>query len=337
MQEKIYIRNKAVHPGQRTTINIPVAHLHTHTQMTMPVHVIHGRKKGPRLFVSAAIHGDEILGVEIVRRLVKYKNLQRLRGTLVAVPVVNVFGFINHSRYMPDRRDLNRFFPGSETGSLASRLANIFMNEIVANSTHGIDLHTGSNHRINLPQLRARLDDPVTKDLALSFGAPVVISANVRDGSLRQAVMEQGIPMLLYEAGEALRFDDVAIRAGIKGILNVMRSIGMLPQERKTRKKRESLVAYSTTWVRAPKSGILRINALLGQEVGRNERVGLIADPFGENEATITSPVNGIVIGRTDLPLVHEGDAVFHIARLDGNSQSEPIPDEFQERLIDPK
>lgn len=337
VQEKIYIHKVAVPSGKRTTINIPVAHLHTHTQMTMPVHVVHGKKKGPRLFVSAAIHGDEILGVEIVRRLIKYKNLQRLRGVLVAVPVVNVFGFINHSRYMPDRRDLNRFFPGSGTGSLASRLADIFMSEIVANSTHGIDLHTGSNHRINLPQVRAHLGDPATKDLALSFGAPVVIASNVRDGSLRQAVMEQGIPMLLYEAGEALRFDEVAIRAGIKGILNVMRSLGMLPQEKRTRKKSESLVAYSTTWIRAPKSGILRIKALLGQEVGRNERVGLIADPFGENEEIITSPANGVVIGRTDLPLVHEGDAVFHIARLDENSQAEPIPVEFHERLFDPE
>ena len=170
MRSDLKIADSQVAAGKRLTINIPVAGLYTHTEMTMPVHVLRGRRPGPRLFVCAAIHGDEIIGVEIIRRLLKFKILKQLRGSLIAVPIVNIYGFINNSRYLPDRRDLNRFFPGSEKGSLTSRLANIFMKEIVANSTHGIDLHAGSHHRINLPQIRASLDDPETKRLAMAFG-----------------------------------------------------------------------------------------------------------------------------------------------------------------------
>ena len=186
MSKVLKIAGKQLATGRRRTINIPVARLYTHTEMTMPVHVLRGKKDGPCLFVCAAIHGDEIIGVEIIRRMLKLKILQRLRGTLIAVPVVNVYGFINHTRYLPDRRDLNRFFPGSQKGSLTSRLADIFMQEIVANSTHGIDLHAGSHHRINLPHIRACVDNAETQKLALAFGAPVILNANLRDGSLRQ-------------------------------------------------------------------------------------------------------------------------------------------------------
>jgi len=327
------INGIAVKPGQRATVNIPVARLHTHTEMTMPVHVVRGRKDGPRLFVSAAIHGDEISGVEIVRRLIQYKQLKRLQGMLIAVPVVNVFGFINHSRYLPDRRDLNRFFPGSETGSLASRLASLFMEEVVGKSTHGIDLHTGSHHRANLPQLRARLDDPATRQLADAFGAPVVIDANVRDGSLRQAVMERGIPMLLYEGGEALRFDRLSIRTGIRGIFAVMRRLGMLPEITPKKAPPRPLIARSTVWARASRSGILRTRILLGERVAENEPLGIIADPFGANETAVFSPAAGIIIGRSNLPLVHEGDAVFHIACPDKHTYDESVLQEFQEEM----
>jgi hypothetical protein len=331
MPEIFQINGRTIKPGQRATINIPVAQLHTHTEMTMPVHVVRGKKHGPVLFVCAAIHGDEILGVEIIRRLINSKRLGRIRGVLIAVPVVNVFGFIDHSRYLPDRRDLNHFFPGSESGSLASRLASIFMREVVERSTHGIDLHTGSHHRDNLPQIRARLDDPRTLELAEAFGAPVIIDANVRDGSLRQAVMEKGIPMLLYEAGEALRFDEFAIRTGIRGIVSVMCRVGMLPTRGVAGTKKKPLIARSTTWVRAPRSGILRAAAALGSIMSTNELLGIIADPFGQNEEKVHAPVSGIVIGSSKLPLVHEGDAVFHIARFDAKEMDQSVLQEFQE------
>ena len=288
------------------------------------------------MFVSAAIHGDEIIGVEIIRRLLKLKILQRLRGTLIAVPVVNVYGFINHTRYLPDRRDLNRFFPGSQKGSLTSRLAEIFMAEIVANCTLGIDLHAGSHHRINLPHIRACLDNSETEKLAFAFGAPVILNSDLRDGSLRQAAEEKGMPMLLYEAGEALRFDEFAVRAGVKGVLAVMRSIGMLTARGTKKSRIQPMVAKSTSWVRAPKSGILRTQIALGRKIAVNQKIGEIADPFDEGESAVLSTVGGIVIGRTNLPLVHKGDALFHIAGFDDTAAVSESLDDFKEEIGDP-
>ena len=319
-------------PGTRTTIDLPVGRLYTHTPMTMPVHVVKGKKTGPRLFISAAIHGDEINGVEIIRRLLKLPALKRLRGTIIAVPIVNIHGLINHSRYLPDRRDLNRSFPGSEKGSLAARLAYLLMNEIVSQSTHGIDLHTGAIHRENLPQIRANLDDDDTNSLARAFNVPVIISSDLRDGSLREAASEYGIPMLLYEAGEALRFDEISIRAGVKGIINVMRKLEMLPASRsKSKKHIEPVVARSSSWVRTPESGILRAMVPLGSRVKKNTLLGVVGDPFGDAECNVLSSFNGIVIGRTNLPLVNEGDALYHIARFEDIQEIEAKVDEFQE------
>lgn len=319
-------------PGTKTTVELPVSRLYTHTPITMPVHVVRGKKPGPRLFISAAIHGDEINGVEIIRRLLNLPALKRLRGTIIAVPVVNVHGLINHSRYLPDRRDLNRSFPGSDKGSLAARLAHLFMQQIVSQSTHGIDLHTGAINRSNLPQIRANLDDEETNKLASAFDVPVIISSNLRDGSLREAAAEYGIPMLLYEAGEALRFDEISIRAGVKGIINVMRTLEMLPPSRsKTKKHIEPVVARSSFWVRAPDSGILRTMVPLGARVQKDTLLGVVADPFGERETQILASLNGIVIGRTNLPLVNEGDALFHIARFEHVQDAETKVDDFQD------
>jgi predicted deacylase len=336
--EPLCINGVEIKPGSRTTIDLPVGKLYTHASMSMPVHVIHGRKPGPRIFVSAAIHGDEINGVEIIRRLLKMPTLKRIHGSLIAVPIVNVHGFIHHSRYLPDRRDLNRSFPGYEKGSLAARLANIFMREIVNNCTHGIDIHTGASHRSNLPQIRANMDDEKTAKLAHAFGVPVILSSSLRDGSLREAAAEQGIPMLLYEAGEALRFDEVAIRAGVRGILSVMRTLEMLPpSRRKSKRKTTAVVARSTNWVRAPDSGILRPIVSLGSRVEKDSLLGIVSDPFGERETLISAIYDGIVIGRTNLPLVNEGDALFHVARFRGVEKAAERIEEFQvEHLPEP-
>jgi predicted deacylase len=330
---KVMIAGKEVKPGQRTTINVPVARLYTHAEMNMPAHVLRGKKDGPSLFVCAGIHGDEILGVEIVRRLLKLKKLKYLRGTLIAVPVVNVYGFLDQSRYSPDRRDLNRFFPGSEKGSLTSQLADIFMTEIVENCTHGIDLHTGSNHRVNLPHIRAHLDDPDNLQLSTAFGAPVVLNANHQEGSLRSAVEDKGIPVLLYEAGEALRFDEVGIRVGVRGVLAVMRAIEMLPPSGHAKSRIEPVVARSSVWARAPMSGIFHSRVTLGSKVTRGSDLGIIADPFGEKEMDIPSPESGVVIGRLNLPLVHRGDALFHIACVSKLTQVAETLEAFQEEF----
>lgn len=307
-----------VPPGERTSIDLSVGRLYTHSEITMPVYVVNGKRPGKRLFLSAAIHGDEINGVEMIRRILAMPSLKQLHGTLIAVPVVNVHGFIHTSRYLPDRRDLNRSFPGSSEGSLTARLAHLFMTHIVNNATHGIDIHTAAIHRNNLPQVRGDLDNPEVATLANAFGIPVLLSSPGPDGALRRVATDTGVPTLLYEAGEALRFDEFSIRAGVRGIVNVMRCLGMLPSRTKKRQKMFSpFIARSSLWVRAPESGIIRALVPLGARVRKGESLGIIADPFGEKEITVKAPGDGVVIGRADLPLVNEGDALFHIARFE--------------------
>ncbi|MCB1669761.1 MAG: succinylglutamate desuccinylase/aspartoacylase family protein [Gammaproteobacteria bacterium] len=314
MTQEIRLGNFRIAPGERRALELPLPALYSHTPVSLPVYVINGKKPGPVLFVCAAIHGDEINGVEIIRRLLRTKAVNKIKGALVAVPVVNVYGFITRSRYLPDRRDLNRAFPGSDTGSMAGRLADTFLNQIVNQCSHGIDLHTGAIGRENLPQIRARIENaPLTEQMAHAFGAPLILNSEIVEGSLRRAVAEK-IPVLVYEAGEALRFDEVAIRAGVKGITRVMRHLEMLPSRKDKSPVPKPLIANSSRWVRAPQSGIMRSIVPLGAHVQKDQTIGWVADPFGEREAEIQAPVPGIVIGRNNLPLVHEGEALYHIA-----------------------
>jgi predicted deacylase len=336
---RISINGITVLPGQRKTIDLPLGTLYTHSPLTMPVHVVCGKRPGPRLFVSAAIHGDELNGVEIIRRLLKSSALKRMKGVLIAIPVVNVHGLLHHSRYLPDRRDLNRSFPGSNSGSLAARMAHIFIEQIVNQCSHGIDLHTGAIHRSNLPQVRANLDDAETARLANAFGVPVILNANLRDGSLRETTAELGTPILLYEGGEALRFDEVSIRAGVKGIRNIMRELSMLPPGKSKKASVKSVIARSSSWARAQVSGMFRAVTPLGAHVTEETVLGVISDPFGEKEWEVHANYEGIVIGKNNLPLVNEGDALFHIARFrKAGSVAEKIGDfqeDFQPEIIE--
>jgi uncharacterized protein len=333
VREPITICNTVVNAGERLTLELPVPSLYTHTNLELPVHVIHSKKPGPTLFLSAAIHGDEINGVEIIRRLLHSKTVNKLRGTLIAIPVVNIYGFIDQTRYLPDRRDLNRSFPGSEKGSMAGRMASLFLDEIVSKCTHGIDLHTGAIHRENLPHVRGFLDDEKTEHMARAFTSPVILNTSIVEGSLREAAEKLGVSVIVYEAGEALRFDEVAIRAGVRGIVSVMRDLEMLPKLKSKRKLVEPIVASSSTWVRAPQSGILRTTKPLGARVEVNESIGFVSDPFGEIEEDILSPVEGIIIGRTNIPLVNEGEALFHIASFKSVSSAENKVESFQQKL----
>ena len=319
--KSITIGDTEVKPGERASIQLPIADLYTGTSLSMPVQVVCGRRAGPVLVVSAAIHGDELNGVEVIRRLLKRTSIRNLRGTLVAVPIVNVHGFLNQSRYLPDRRDLNRSFPGSSKGSIASRTASVFLKQIMATADVGIDLHTGAINRSNLPQIRARLDDKRTTELAHVFGVPVIVNSNIRDGSLRDSATELGVPMLVYEAGEALRFDEISIRAGVLGVDRIMRHMGMLPPLKKTRTVK-SVVAASTSWVRAPYSGIVSRKVKLGARVTEGQRIALVGDPLGDAEADVIAPFDGIVIGRSNLPLAHEGEALFNIAAFKSVSRA---------------
>ncbi len=311
----IEIAGIRVQPGGRQSFDLPGAQLYTHTPLDLPVEVICGRLDGPVLLVCAAIHGDELNGVEIIRRLRSLKVVKRLHGTLVLVPVVNLFGFIHRSRYLPDRRDLNRCFPGHAEGSLGSRVAHLFFSEVVVKCTHIIDLHTGAVHRENLPQLRAALDEGQVEEMAHSFELPVIVNSGFIDGSLRSAAHEAGIPVITYEAGEALRLDERCIVAGVRGVTNVMRGLGMLPARRRPWMV-EPYVARSTSWVRAPSDGLFRPLAKLGARVRPGDLLGVVAAPFGGLESYLKAKSEGIVICVNNLPLVNQGEALFHVARF---------------------
>lgn len=300
--------------GETKRLELPVAKLYTDTHISLPVNVFRGKKSGPTIFVSAAVHGDELNGVEIIRRLISQNLLKVIRGTLITVPMVNVYGVMNQSRYMPDRRDLNRSFPGSSKGSLAARVADIFLNEIVKHCDYGIDLHTGAIHRSNLPQIRADLTDEKTKTLAEVFGAPVILNSSLLEGSLRQAANELDTKVLLYEAGEALRFDELSIRAGMQGVLNVLTHLGMLKKPRYVRKTQKPYVAHKSGWLRANASGIVSQKFELGDSVNKGDILAEIGSPFGSIIDVVKTEKSGIVIGKQNIPLVQEGDAMYHIA-----------------------
>ncbi len=329
--EPLEIGGEHILPGERKTVDIHVAPTFSNDDLSVEIKVVRGMRPGPTLFVCAAIHGDEINGVEIIRRVLRAVDPRRLSGTLLAVPIVNVYGFNTHSRYLPDGRDLNRSFPGSPSGSLTGRLADTFMQEVVRKCTHGIDLHTGGRHRSNFPQIRAELRDPVIRQMSDAFGAPIIIDSTLRDGSLRECATEFGVPVILYESCEALRFDEVYIRAGVKGVLNVMRHIGMLRKSR-AKQPKKPIVSKTTQWVRSPASGVHRVLVPLGGQVEKGQVIGIVADPLGEDETEVKAPISGIVIGRSNLPTVYEGDALFHIAKVSARTEFEY--EEFHEELL---
>lgn len=323
MRDPFVIGDHSVKPGTTQTVHLPLSRLADHTDMMLRLQVIHGKKPGPTMFVSAAIHGDEIIGVEIIRRISRMKVLSRVSGTLILIPIVNGYGFLGMSRYLPDRRDLNRMFPGSAAGSPAGQLAHTFMTEIVSRSQFGIDLHSGAIHRENLPQIRADLDNPLVKGMATAFGASVMLNSNLRDGSLREAASAIGCNMLLFEAGEALRFNETAIRIGVKGVLSVIRHTGMLPLLKPRKKVLEPVQPASSHWLRAPMSGLMRAAYSLGDAVEKGAIIASIAGPLGETEEHVIARHSGIIIGRTNLPIVNRGDALFHVARVDDLEDAE--------------
>ncbi|MCF6444087.1 succinylglutamate desuccinylase/aspartoacylase family protein [Nereida sp. MMG025] len=333
MRPPFELAGVSVTAGSQATVELPVSVLADHTPVGLRVQVLHGKRSGPTAFVSAAVHGDEVVGVEIVRRLLNVLDIKSVRGTLLVVPVVNAFGFLNRSRYLPDRRDLNRSFPGSSRGSLASRLAQIFLDDVVSPCSFGIDLHSAAVHRTNLPQCRVSPSNPNTLSMARVFGAPVILRSALREGSLRAEAEARGVDVLLYEAGEGLRFDEMAVRAGVTGILRVLHQAGMLPSKGIPKVKNPPMVCASSQWLRAPAGGLLRTFKGDGDVVGAGDVMASVADPFGAIEAEIVAPSDGIVIGRAVMPLVNEGDAVFHLADLPKRGDAESTVEDIAAEL----
>jgi uncharacterized protein len=317
------IAKQQVKAGERKRINLFVARLYDATEMSLPLEIIRGKEDGPTLFISGAIHGNEINGVEIIRLISQQKEITSIKGTLILIPIVNVFGFNNKTRYLPDNRDLNRCFPGIESGSMASRLAHQFSSEILSRCDYGIDLHTGANHRYNLPQIRTEIANPRNLELAKSFDVAAIVNSSLRDGSLREAASDRGIPLLLYEGGEALRFNTEAIQIGVRGILSFMKEIGMLDNSSIECIHSEPFIAKSSYWLRAPTSGILHTRKKVGDVVKEFDLLATITDPFGERLSEVIATKAGVIIGMSVLPLVTNGDATFHI----GVNDSSVIPE----------
>lgn len=332
--EKFVLGGVEIKRGTNVTIQLDLPKLYN-TPTQLPVRVIRGRRDGPVVFISAAIHGDELNGIEIIRRFRTLSILKRLRGTLILVPIVNVYGVMNLSRYLPDRRDLNRSFPGSSKGSLAGRVAKVFFDEIVLKCDLGIDLHTASIHKSNLPQVRTNIENEYTFKLAKAFGAPVVLHSALRDGSLRAVAQEKGVPILLYEAGEALRFDETSIRIGVNGLVNVLRANEMLPAIVRKKAPKIPVVTKSSKWIRSIESGMLRTIKALGDTVKENEIIAFIDEPLGDKSFEMIAPFDGIIIGKSEIPLVQEGDAVFHIANFKNLEVAEDKIEYFNEEMIE--
>ncbi|MBD3730276.1 MAG: succinylglutamate desuccinylase/aspartoacylase family protein [Sphingomonadales bacterium] len=314
--ESFEIGGIAVAPGSAQTVAIPVSYLATGVPATLSLRVLHGERPGPAVFVSAAIHGDEIIGTAIIQRLLRDILPPQLAGTLILAPAVNIFGFLQHSRYLPDRRDLNRSFPGSAKGSLAGQIAHCFLTEVIARCTLGIDIHTAAIHRYNLPQIRIAAGNPKLVELAMAFGAPVIVESPLRDGSMRQLAQERGVEMLLMETGEALRFDRLSVETGVEGVKRVLAHLGMIEADDGLAHVGIPARANKSSWVRSPRGGVTHRVRKSGDAVRKGDLLATVGGLFGEEPEEMVSPVDGIIIGHATLPVVNQGDAIFHIAQV---------------------
>jgi predicted deacylase len=352
--EPLIIAGRQIAPGERARVDIPLPCLYTQTPVLMPVHVVHGRRPGPRLFITGAIHGDEINGVEIVRRLSHGVDPTRLSGTVIGVPIVNVFGYSRGSRYLPDRRDLNRHFPGSRSGSIASRIANAFFQDIVRHCDVLVDFHTGSFDRSNLPQVRADLTNPDVLEFTRGFGATVVLHSPGNRGMLRVAATNVGIPSVTFEAGAPTRLEPAEIAQAVSAIDRLMIKLGMredpaagLPLPGDTpvitpEAPEPAPIFLDSRWVRANSGGLLISDVSLGQRVLAGQRLGKVIDPVSNVERYILAPVPGRVIGMSQNQAVLPGYAAFHLGTETSEQQAvqeaeAPGPTEAEAVAEDPE
>jgi predicted deacylase len=311
VQLPLTINKQVIEAGESKTVILNSYELHTKTKIEIPVHVIHSKRKGPALLLSAGMHGEETNGIEIIRKIIARKEVQNLKcGTLVAIPVINIVSFLYGSRDLPDGRDLNRCFPGTKNGSLGSRIAYDLMKHILPIIDFGVDFHTGGAKINNFPQLRCVFDFPDNVNLAKKFSPPLIIDSTYRDGTFRKEASKKSKPILVYEGGESMRFDYLAINEGVNGCLRLMTSYKMIDFEIPSN---PSVKIKKDTWVRANNSGLFHMSVNNGAHVRQGDLLGIIFDPFGETEDKLVSPVTGYIIGINNQPVVNQGDALIHI------------------------
>jgi predicted deacylase len=308
---KIILAGQEIHPGEFKEVNINIARLPSHTQIDTPIYISRSLEDGPILALIAGMHGDEINGMEIVRRILDLGHHQVKRGTVVCMPVINVYGFLNYSRDVPDGKDVNRSFPGTKGGSLASRVAYHIMRDVIPFIDYGIDFHTGGAMRSNYPQVRAVLREPMNAELANAFAAPFTIDAPFRPNSLRKEASRKGKNIIVYEGGESLRFDQHAIEEGVSGTLRMMKHLNMIDGAPEL--KEENKVIWTTSWIRARHAGLFQPIVKSGQLVHKGEWVGTITDPFGEFKEQVSAHATAYVIGMNNGPVINAGDALMHL------------------------
>ena len=312
-KKDIRINDILIKPGQKKVINLQIARLIAGTEIDLPIHVYRSKVEGPVILFSGGLHGDEINGVEIVRRLIESKVFNTLkRGTVIAIPVMNIYGFLNYSREVPDGKDINRSFPGSKKGSLASRVAYNLTKTVLTEINYGVDFHTGGANRTNYPQTRYAAEDPKAKELASAFNAPITMSSKLINRSFRKEAFKMGKSVIVFEGGESSRFEDHSIEEGIKGAMNVLAHFEMINPQLQ---RQESHEFTESSWIRARNSGMIRLMRRSGEFVNRGELLAIITDPFGKFKTNIKSNVSGFIIGHNNSPLVSQGDALFHIAK----------------------
>lgn len=302
-------------PGETKEVNFDVANLHTASPVNVPVIISRSKKEGPTVMFTAGIHGDEVNGVEIVRQLIAKGINQPKIGTIICMPVINIFGFINLKREFPDGRDLNRVFPGSTNGSLASRVAHKLLNDVVPHVDLIIDFHTGGSGRFNAPQLRYTKDQNHLNQLAEVFGAPFVLYSKNLSKSFRTSCTKLGKDMLLFEGGKSFHIDDVVTNSGVNGSKRVLKHLGMLKTVFKSSKpKKACLFIEDSKWQRAKYSGMFKASIAVGSKVEKEDIIGNITDPYGKFNYFVRAQNAGYVINVNELPIVYQGDALFHIS-----------------------
>ncbi len=301
--------------GESKTIQFNIAKLYTATNVEIPIIINRATKPGPTVLITAGIHGDEINGVEIVRQLIAKKINKPKKGTIICIPILNVFGFLSMSRQFPDGHDLNRVFPGTKKGSLASRVAHHFTTEILPHADYCLDFHTGGASRFNAAQIRVSPKDYVALKYAKVFNAPFVVMSKILDKSYRQTCLKMGIPSLLFEGGKSLSSDRDIIEYGVQGVLRILDHLDMLnPKYQSSKKSSDSVIIEKSTWIRAHKSGLLHTKVSCNKFVLKGETLASITDPYGEMKVRVKAPNDGYIINVNESPIVHQGDAIFHIS-----------------------
>ena len=311
MPDIISINNTRIGLGEHKSISFNIARLPTYTQIDLPVHVYRSAIDGPVLLLTGGLHGDEINGTEIIRRMVRKGLVIPDKGTVIAIPIVNIYGFIQNERGLPDGKDINRSFPGSKNGSLAKLLAYTLMKEIIPHIDCGIDYHTGGASRANYPQVRVDFGNTETLNLAKAFSAPVILNSGLIPKSFRSACQKKRKHLLVYETGESLRLDEQGIKEGIDSTLRLMHYLGMISTKTETNSPR---IFEKSTWIRSKRAGLFHSKVVLGEELNKKQLLGTVNDPYGDNETKILSTKNGMVIGLNNCPVVNKGDALIHFA-----------------------